>query len=1374
MFRFAEMRNVKMKPKLVFLFLMTGIFPLIVIGILGSKLSTDALMEKSFHQLDIVKELTGSSFTSSLKVRFDELELLADTKDVREASRDLWSYFGETGTPSGDSFSVNSASYRSIRDKYLPHLSLYITKYNFNDICIIGSKNGKVLFSATEMTPSGASLAHGVLKDTGLAQLWQEVVKTEKACFVDFEPYKPSKEMESAFIGYPVFDGAGRMSSVLAVQLTSRFIDKLMDSRAGMGETGESYFIRRYRQDGNQKEKYELRSSITTTGGGKYVIGSVLGEALDYWKDAMESGTAGGHGLYMDVSGKEVLVSYSALDLFGLEWALISKIDKTEVTAPIRKLVKSFLVGGGVIFLLIFAGSFRFASGLAKPIIMDVEFAEAISRGDLEGSLILKRKDELGDLGRSLNSMAAKLRDMGWLQRGKEGLDDDLRGDLTTDKMAKRFITYLVKHLGAQVGALYMTEDGETLELTASYAFTDRKGNFSRIRVGEGIVGQVALEREIIVFSNISDDVPMLNYGMGEKNLDHFLTAPLVFQDNLLGVFQVGSVEPFSQLQRKFIEINMENIAILFNAARSRMVIHDLLDKARQQQEELLFTNGELQEQAKALRESKGELQAQQEELQVINEELEEQTRALKESECELQAQQEELRVTNEELEEQTSSLKLQKAALGEKNNELLRAQENIKQKANDLEIASKYKSEFLANMSHELRTPLNSILILSQLFFGNRDGNLTKKQVESAKAIHSSGSDLLKLINDVLDLSKVEAGMLELSLGDMSIESMAGDLTRLFTSVAEDKGLEFLIEVKEDAPSSIYTDSHRLQQILRNLISNAFKFTEQGGITLTVSLPAPDMDLSTVGLSFQEAILLKVSDTGIGIPKDRQEDIFKAFQQADGSTSRKYGGTGLGLSISREMAALLGGEIRLVSEKGKGCTFSLILPVRHADVAEKHNVLQRKELVPAAIDGFSPDIAASIKPCAPLPLSIDNVADDRRNLKPGDNILLIIEDDPKFAGVLKDLARDRGFKCLVAEDGEIGLHFADYYCPSAIVLDIGLPGIDGWEVMDRLKGNPELCHIPVHFMSARDDSMDALKMGAIDYLTKPVSMEKIEETLTRIETTLSTSMKKLLVVEDDKLQRESIRELMGNWGISITTVGTGSEAIQEILSGTYDCMILDLGLGDMSGFDLLKMIRDDVHCPRIPTIIYTGRDLTRFEEEKLQKYAETIIIKGVRSPERLLEEASLFLHSVEAKLPEEKQKVTRIIHDKEAALSGKNILLVDDDMRNVFALSSVLEEKEINIIVARNGLEAVEKIDLHREIDLVLMDIMMPMMDGYQAMTEIRNRKWCEKLPIIALTAKAMKGDRNRCIDAGASDYLAKPVDTDKLFSMLRVWLYR
>lgn len=960
-----------------------------------------------------------------------------------------------------------------------------------------------------------------------------------------------------------------------------------------------------------------------------------------------------------------------------------------------------------------------------------------------------------------------------------------MRGEHESEQLAKRFTSFMTKHMGAQLGALYLRNE-DVLELKASYAFTDRSGNFNRIGLGEGMVGQAAMEDETLVFTGMKEDAPAINYGAGEVIPSNFIAAPISFEDGVVGVLLLGSVNSFTPLQRRFIDQNIENAAILFNAARSRQLIHELLAQAQEQREALRVSNEELEEQAKALRESEAELQAQQEELRVTNEELEEQTKALKESEAELQAQQEELRVTNEELEERTEALEEQKEAISAKNGDLLEAQEVVKQKARDLEIASKYKSEFLANMSHELRTPLNSILILSQLLSKNRDGNLTEKQVESANAIHASGADLLALINEILDLSKIEAGKVDLTIEDVTMDSLMGDINRLYNGVAEEKAVIFDLTVSDDAPDMIRTDSKRLQQILRNLLTNAFKFTNKGTVALNISRPDPAA-FSGTGVSLEKAIAFTVKDDGIGIPKEKQAAIFQAFQQADGSTSRKYGGTGLGLSISKELAKLLGGAIFLESAEGQGSAFTIVLP----EVYERVASAEEAEPAPPEADRASIGSLSHMNPSCPKAVDIpeaadassdaagtppcesDYVDDDRKGLTPESRSLLIIEDDRYFAKIMLDFARERGFKCVVAEDGETGLHFADYYKPSAIILDIGLPGIDGWTVMERLKDNPDLRHIPVHFMSANDCTLDAMRMGAIGYLTKPVSMEKIDDAFSRLEDIVSKSVSRLLLVEDDKIHRDSIQALIGNGDVETTAVSTGREALQELEMGGYDCMILDLGLEDMSGFELLEKIRLSETFARVPIIIYTGRDLTREEEKELNRYAESIIVKGVKSPERLLDESALFLHRVEANLPEEKRKMLKMVHNKEAVLSGKTILLVDDDMRNVFALSSVLEERKMDVVIARNGIECLEKLKEAHRVDAVLMDIMMPEMDGYEAMGEIRKQKEFAKLPIIALTAKAMKGDRSKCIEAGASDYLAKPVNVEKLLSMLRVWLY-
>ena len=1059
------------------------------------------------------------------------------------------------------------------------------------------------------------------------------------------------------------------------------------------------------------------------------------------------------------------------------EMLLIQREERAQ--AMTRQASLTNVLGAFLVAIIVFSVALLVQRNITKPLTEGMIFAKAIADGDLDATVEIEQNDELGDLATALNRMAKRLRNINWLQQGKEKLDDELRGEHDVNEFIKRFITYFTKRMGAQIGALYIRE-GEMLTLKASHAFSDRQGNFNSYKLGEGMVGQAALENETILFTDLEGDDPRINYGAGEALPSNYMMVPISFENDVIGVMLLGSIERFSELQRLFVEQNIENVAVLFNAARSRETIQELLVSAQENQKQLEKANIDLKEQAEALQESEMELQAQQEELRVTNEELEEQTRALKKSESELQAQQEELRVTNEELEEQAKALKQQKDAIRKKNEDILQAQSAIEQKAKDLELASKYKSEFLANMSHELRTPLNSILILSQLFEENKSKNLTEKQIESARAIYSSGSDLLNLINEILDLSKVESGKIELILEDVKLKDVVDNTRSLFQNMADDKGLDFTIELAENLPKTVLSDSQRLQQILRNLLSNAFKFTSEGQVALRIA--RPEAEHTPEWLETEEAISFSVIDQGVGIPDEQKLLIFEAFKQADGTTSRNYGGTGLGLSISKELAKLLGGAIYLESTQGEGSMFTVTLPEKQsvprqegstADLTSPERIEPGVKVSTANNSSVAKNSASAKAECAEVIQTETMVEDDRNILSPEDKSVLIIEDDAKFARIIRDFARERDFKCIVAENGETGLHFADYYKPSAIILDIGLPGIDGWTVMERLKDNPDLRHIPVHFMSASDSSLEAMRMGAVGFLTKPVSIEMVESAFSRIEGIISKPVSKLLVVEDNKVQRDSILQLISGSDVETTAVATGNDALAELEKSVYDCVILDLGLPDMSGFTFLEKVSLSETIARVPIIIYTAQDLTREEEQKLNQYAESIIIKGAKSPERLLDESALFLHRVENELPEKQQKMLRMVHDKEALLAEKKVLLVDDDMRNVFALTHVLEEKSMNVVVARNGLEALDKLKENPDVNIVLMDIMMPQMDGYDAMREIRKNRAHDKLPIIALTAKAMKGDRGKCIEAGASDYLAKPVNTDKLLSMMRVWLY-
>lgn len=1357
----CEMRrlaDLNLRPKLVILFVLTGLIPLGIAGYYGSLLAIDALMDKSFSQLVAVQTIRTGQLESAFEQRARDLKKLCEDPRLAEMVRNLQE-FHNAAVP--DDKITDALTFGN----YTQPLERFIDSYGCQDLKIMAAEACRIMYAREKGTPLWTDLTLNEFSDTGLVRVWQQVAATGKGAIADFEPFEPAGGTETAFFGQPVKNADGIVVAVVVIQVTPAFISRIMESRKGMGQTGESYIL-----DWDRTlNRFELRSDIKTMGDGRYVIGFSLDRSLDYWEDAVKMGMEGGSGTYADSAGNSVLAAYNRLDIPGLTWFLISKIDKYEVEEPVRFILYRTLILSVILVTVIGIGAFYLSRSITRPIIEDVRFAQAISQGQLDQTLRLDRRDELGKLAYALNHMARTLYDLDWLQKGKQGLDDALRGELSDREMGSRFIAFMVKHLDAQMGALYVNNQN-TLQLTATYAFTDRSGNFNTIDMGQGMVGQAALEREIIIFNDTTEDGPVINYGAGERQAAAYMIVPLIYETHLLGVFIVGSVDRFTPLQKRFVEQNASNTAILMNTVQSRRTIEKLLEKAQAQQKELLTQNETLEQQTRALKESEAELQAQQEELRVTNEELEEQTRALKASEEELQAQQEELRVTNEELENHAKAMEEQAEALDRKNTDLTQAQEDIRKKAEELEIASKYKSEFLANMSHELRTPLNSILILSQLLAGNKDGNLTEKQMESAGAIHSSGEDLLTLINEILDLSKVEAGKIELLLEDVEIRELREDVNRMFKDLAREKGVAFDIRLSQDLPALLHTDPLRLSQILRNLLTNAFKFTPQGAVTLSIGRPEPAL-LRGSDLAGDTAVALAVRDDGIGISREKQAVIFEAFQQADGSTSRNYGGTGLGLSISRELARLLGGFIHLQSEAGKGSTFTVVIPERLvSDQPDAPGETVQAPLKTAATPSESGGPAESREE-PPPDLSDAFVRDDRKSAGKAEKILLIIEDDTNSARIMRDFARDRGFSCIIAEDGETGLHFADYYRPSAIILDIGLPGIDGWTVLERLKNNPDLRHIPVHFMSADDYSLEAMRMGAVGFLTKPVTMKKVDDTFVRLENIINRKVRKLLVVEDDATQQQSIRELIGNGDVETVTAATGSQAFEILTQDYYDCMILDLGLEDMSGFDLLEKIRQTPACAALPVIVYTGRDLTRDEEKALRKYTESIIIKGAKSPERLLEESALFLHRVETSLPEEQQTRMKLVHDKETVLTGKSVLLVDDDMRNVFALSSVLEEKNMTVVIARDGAEGVEKIKSHTEIDVVLMDIMMPKMDGYEAMREIR--KTHRDLPIIALTAKAMKGDRNKCIDAGASDYLAKPVDTDKLISMLRVWLY-
>ncbi len=863
------------------------------------------------------------------------------------------------------------------------------------------------------------------------------------------------------------------------------------------------------------------------------------------------------------------------------------------------------------------------------------------------------------------------------------------------------------------------------------------------------------------MLTSVPGDYVQISSGLGQATPLNILVIPILFEDDVSAVIELASFQPFSQIHRLFLEQLSGSIGVVLNMIGANTRTVEALKQSQSLAEEL-------QTQSK-------ELQQQQYELKKSNQELGAQAHSLKISEDRLKDQREELQQVNEQLEEKAAALAGQNRAVENKNKEVELARLALEDKAEQLALTSKYKSEFLANMSHELRTPLNSLLILSQLLADNPEGNLEAKQVEFATTIHAAGADLLSLINDILDLSKIESGTMAVDLDSFACAMLPGYVERNFGEVARHKGLAFDVALTPGLPPSVSTDPRRLLQVLKNLLANAFKFTERGRVSLEVRVATSGWSLDHEGLGRAPTVLaFAVRDTGIGIARDKQKIIFQAFQQADGTTSRKYGGTGLGLSISREIARLLGGEIGVASTPGEGSTFTLYLPEAYAPAPSA-----RRPAVP-------PTLAGPAEPPAPRSgaegsldddptlLLPDLLGDDRADIRPGDRVLLVIEDDAIFARVLFDSVRSMGFKCLAAVSGEAGLALAHAYNPDAITLDLTLPGVDGWIVLDRLKHGARTRHIPVHVISADDAGRRrSMQLGALDFLTKPVTSEALALALGDVKGLAEPTMAHLLLVEDNDVQRRAVVDVIGNGDVAITAVQTGQEALAALGGKRFDCVVLDLGLPDMSGFELIDRIEPDPRLHALPIIIYTGRELTRDETEGLARRTHAVLLKSVHSLEQLLDQTALFLHRNEANLSAPKRLMLKQVRESDPVFAGKTVLVVDDDVRNIFAVTSVLERHKMTVLFAENGRRGIEVLEQNPAVRLVLMDIMMPEMDGYEATRAIRAIPRYATLPVVALTAKAMKDDRARCIAAGASDYITKPVLAEQLLSVLRVWLY-
>ncbi|MGV8877682.1 MAG: response regulator [Sphingobacteriaceae bacterium] len=975
---------------------------------------------------------------------------------------------------------------------------------------------------------------------------------------------------------------------------------------------------------------------------------------------------------------------------------------------------------------------------ITKRIDIIQNLAEKISSGNYSIRIDEEEKDGLGILAMSLDKMAQSLEqsfmllsDKEWLQAGVAGLNEQMVGEKDIPELAYSVIKYLADYTDSQTGAIYLLEE-QTLRLAGSFSLDHRKKR-NILNIGEGLMGQSVLSGKEMIL-NITTSDHYITFATGEVKLQHILAFPIPFENRIIGGVELAGLTEYTDVSRAFFKNAAENIGIAINVAQNRNRLEELLGETQAQTEEL---------------------QVQHSELENLNSELEMHAERLQASEEELKVQQEELMHANQELEERSGLLE-------EKNNVILERNQEILRKVEELAISTKYKSEFLANMSHELRTPLNSILLLSRLMAENHENTLTEDQVEYAKVIQSSGNGLLELINEILDLSKIEAGKMTLEYEDVEIVDIVSQLRRLFAPLAKEKNLELIISVDADVSLSIETDKMRLEQILKNLLSNALKFTAQGQVTLNV-LNADQ------GGNF---LIFSVTDTGMGIPENKQQLIFEAFQQADGSTKRKYGGTGLGLSISRELVKLLGGQITLKSTVGKGSEFILTVPVKKIDIVLEKVILPLGEKRKIAYK--EPEIHRLPERLSyVVPLTPQNIADDREEISSEDKVILIVEDDIVFAKSLLTFTRKKGYKGVVALRGDEGIVLAQQFLPSAILLDIQLPVKDGWEVMEDLKSNPHTRHIPVHIMSSLEVKRESLLKGAVDFINKPFALEQMQDIFRKLEDALTRHPKKVLIVEENPQHAKALAYFLEGANIYSEIRSSVTDGMQALKKDDVDCVIIDMGLPNASGYETLEVVKKNPGWENLPIIIFTGKNLSKTEEQHIRQYADSIVVKTAHSYQRILDEVTLFLHIVETQTSKGVKINFKKQLDLHEVLNKKTVLIADDDVRNIFSLTKALELHKMNIISAIDGKEALRQLELNPEVDIVLMDMMMPEMDGYETTMRIRKMPEYKKLPILAVTAKAMMGDRDKCIQAGASDYISKPVDIDQLISLLRVWLY-
>ncbi len=1314
-------------------FILFALIPMAVISIISYRNAHKSLETETEAALKTAAVLKQREIQSYFGGMINDIKYMAGTDTATRLLAELEKSYQASGKPL-DQF-VGSYPWTLVVDKFSRDIKKFRKAFNYHDIFLI-NKNGDILFAISEGGGLGTNIFNGQYSYSRFAAICRETLETGKLLFFDYERTRSVGNKMFGFLTCAVVSPEGERNGVLAFQFPIDPINHIMQAEIGLGATAETYLVGpdltvRSKSILDRNEHLIKEKMITPQT--RFPESHTQEKGSVYPEKDTDQGTDKAM-IYEGPHGYPVIGVHHDFQVENAGFSVIAEISEKEAFSMVSRLRRTMLFLIGVTAFMVTVFILLTVRRFVTPVLLLSSGAKRVEKGDFSLHIDVTTRNEIGDLAVSFNAMIDSLRRtmeensrQDWIKTGRMDLGRNMRGVSDLSELCNRIIRFLVKYLNGDIGALYVAEEGKRLKLYGRYALSPNFSVSDTIAFGEGLAGEAALIKQRILLDQIPEDYLHIQSGLCKTSPRSILIKPCLHNSNVINIIEMGAMEPFSENALMFLDLVCDDIAIAIRTILTHMDVQRLLEKSQVQAEEL---------------------EVQQEELRQTNEKLAAQSA---------------------ELEKQAAQLELQKSQIQRRNTELEAAQIIIEQKAKDLKNASRYKSEFLANMSHELRTPLNGILLLSRHLADNTKSHLGSEDVACAETIYSSGHELLKLINDVLDLSKIEAGKVHIVEENVVLHDMADAMENMFRPVAEENGVELSINMSEDLPEMIYTDGQRLSQILRNLLANAFKFTEKGGVTLEISRLQEE--------EHKDWIAFAVKDTGIGIPEDKQGLIFEAFEQVDGSISRHFGGTGLGLSISRRYADVLGGRLSLSSRVGKGSVFTLVLPEKFEKNAAGSGIPKEKEISVDKEDDTEKDGQAAMceteKTYAVDGLENVYVADDRKIITPDTRSVLIIEDDPIFAKILCDVAREKGFKVLVAKSGETGLHMIDYYKPDSIILDMVLPRMSGRTVISRLKENLATRHIPIHVISGIESTPDIMHAGVVGYFRKPVTMEKLDLTFNRIEHVLSQKVKNVLVVEDDQVTQALLMNFIGDDSVKVTVASSGKQAKALIAEQYFDCMVLDLGLPDMSGIELLKVLREEEEY-NIPVIIHTAADLTSEERAMLDKFADRIVIKDSKSQEKLLDEVTLFLHQVETELPPQKRKILEMVHDREAILKDKNILVVDDDMRNVFALINTLQDKGIKTEVAKHGKEALDMLKQNPGIDLVIMDIMMPVMDGYEAMKEIRKMpKPVDRIPIIALTAKAMKGDREKCIEAGASDYLSKPVDAEKLLSMLRVWLY-